>query len=97
MGKAKRAVDAQKSNEEKTAGSSALVRMVAGMCSHPECIIKANVEASMKGEAAGRHKPSDELPILTECTFKDCDAGGQIHSECFARLERTRSHSPTRP
>ena len=27
--------------------------------------------------------------MVTECTFKDCDAGGEMHADCFAKLEKT--------
>ena len=81
------------SNKKKGAGdvapSTSSVKMLAGACTHPECLVKANAMAMIEGDGVvSSLRDSGEPPVITECTFKECEAGNQMHSECFARLEK---------
>ena len=64
---------------------SAAVRMACGDCCLAACYVKERA-----GEAIAREfhiSMSDEC-VLVECTSAQCDQGGQLHKECYDRLER---------
>ena len=63
----------------------AAVRMACGDCWLAACYVKERA-----GEAIAREfdiSMSDEC-VLVECTSAQCDQGGQLHKECYDRLER---------
>lgn len=63
----------------------AAVRMACGDCCLAACYVKERA-----GEAIAREfdiSMSDEC-VLVECTSAQCDQGGQLHKECYDRLER---------
>jgi hypothetical protein len=86
MGRASKKKPAAESDSEPQ-WSTVAKKMVSGLCVHPECLVLRAAEEALQ---AGAEAParSNEANVLVQCTFAQCTAGGQMHAECFARLEK---------
>jgi hypothetical protein len=65
-----------------TVAAERMLRMVAGSCAHPECVLREVVaQGSTVNDRALR--PS----VLITCTNPSCSAGPSMHDECFTKLQ----------
>ena len=89
QGKANDAVGSS-NNDETSSYVKMVARRVHASRVPPQGQRKARCKEKLDGEAPVHgQRPSGEAAVVTECTFKDCDAGGEMHADCFAKLEKT--------
>ncbi len=85
MGKAARDRDrsaAEVATSATSAAADRMLRMVAGSCAHPECVLREVVAHG--GSIDDRtQRPS----VLISCTNQSCSAGPSMHDECFTKLQ----------
>ena len=65
----------------------ARIRMICGDCCLPGCLVRARVKlAFAEGTGEEVAAASGEF-VVVECSSPECPMGGQLHKECFDKLE----------
>ena len=78
-----------KNNKSQAAASSeprhmsAALKMACGTCCLPACHVLR------RAQETGENSSSGEF-VTMACTWSECAMGGQMHKECYDRLEKVR-------
>ena len=71
-------------SQQRDCAEPARVRMVCGDCCLPSCYVKDRVKMALEQQLDV--STSGEYAVV-ECTAAECPMGGQLHRECYEKLE----------